>query len=211
MEEDRRRKEKTGETGGYTLQARGTGKKNYKSASKNDSSDTECYNCHKKGHMAKDCWAKGGEREGQGLKGQKGPNWAGHAHQAREDTLNNVSYMVHNNSHQILQYDWILDSATTSHICVIHDTFVNYIPLKDSTIKGLGDSVTAHGCGTIIVNFAINGNTIRHQLHDMLHVSDAPNCLLSISRINKAQGHVEMQDGECIIKDWNYYWKGQSI
>jgi hypothetical protein len=25
----------------------------------------ECYNCHKKGHMAKDCWAKGGGKEGQ--------------------------------------------------------------------------------------------------------------------------------------------------
>ena len=82
LEEDRRWKGRTGETGGYTLQARGTGKENYKSASKNNNSDTECYNCHKKGHMAKDCWAKGGEREGQGLKGQKGPNRAGHAHQA---------------------------------------------------------------------------------------------------------------------------------
>ena len=95
--------------------------------------------------MAKDCWAKGGGQEGQGLKGRKGPNREGHAHQAREDTLNNVSYMAHNNSHQISQYDWILDSATTSHICAIHDAFFDYIPLKDSTIKGLGDPVTAHG------------------------------------------------------------------
>ena len=47
----------------------------------------------------------------------------------------------------------------------------------------------------------------------MLHVPDAPNCLLSIPRIDEAQGHVEMQKGECIIKEkkWNYYWEGQSI
>ena len=25
----------------------------------------ECYNYHKKGHIAKDCWAKGGGKEGQ--------------------------------------------------------------------------------------------------------------------------------------------------
>ena len=35
-------------------------------------SNVECYNCHKKGHMKADCWAKGGGKEGQGPKG-KGP------------------------------------------------------------------------------------------------------------------------------------------
>jgi len=69
LEEDRRRKGRTGESQGYTLQARGTGKGKFKGASKFNSSETECYNCHKKGHMAKDCWAKGGGREGQGPKG----------------------------------------------------------------------------------------------------------------------------------------------
>ena len=31
-------------------------------------SDIECYNCHKKGHVKADCWAKGGGKEGQGPK-----------------------------------------------------------------------------------------------------------------------------------------------
>jgi hypothetical protein len=30
--------------------------------------DIECFNCHKKGHMRSDCWAKEGGKEGQGLK-----------------------------------------------------------------------------------------------------------------------------------------------
>ena len=42
---------------------------------------------------------------------------------------------------------------------------------------------------------------ICHQLWDVLHVPDAPNCLLSIPHIDEAQGHVEMKGGECILKD----------
>ena len=33
-------------------------------------SNIECYNCHKKGHIKPDCWAKGGGKEGQGPKGK---------------------------------------------------------------------------------------------------------------------------------------------
>ncbi|KAJ7187493.1 hypothetical protein GGX14DRAFT_485497 [Mycena pura] len=35
------------------------------------SSTVECYNCHKKGHIKAECWAKGGGKEGQGLKGKE--------------------------------------------------------------------------------------------------------------------------------------------
>ena len=34
--------------------------------SKKSDNDIKCFNCHKKGHKKIDCWAKGGEKEGQG-------------------------------------------------------------------------------------------------------------------------------------------------
>jgi len=35
-----------------------------------DKCKVECHNCHKKGHMKADCWAKGGGKEGQGPRQQ---------------------------------------------------------------------------------------------------------------------------------------------
>jgi hypothetical protein len=41
----------------------------YRNGSKKLKKTMECYNCHKKGHMSKDFWAKGGGKEGQN------PHW----------------------------------------------------------------------------------------------------------------------------------------
>jgi hypothetical protein len=35
-----------------------------------DKANVECFNCHKKGHVKADFWAKGGGKEGQGPKGK---------------------------------------------------------------------------------------------------------------------------------------------
>ena len=44
----------------FAAEAQKTKKKNKR--------DIECFNCHKKGHMRSDCWAKGSGKEGQGPK-----------------------------------------------------------------------------------------------------------------------------------------------
>jgi len=37
----------------------------------NKTKDVECWNCQRKGHIQKDCWKKGGGKEGQGPKQKK--------------------------------------------------------------------------------------------------------------------------------------------
>ena len=84
--------------------------------------DVECYNCHKKGHMSSDCWAKGGGREGQGPKGRREPNRGDRSHQTQDsvnNSLGDCAYMANENLHNFSKYDWVLDSAMTSKICMI--------------------------------------------------------------------------------------------
>ena len=68
LEEDRRQKGCSRDNARTSLQAKGHAQKG-NNLGKNKNPDIECYNCHKKGHMSQDCWAKGGRREGQGPKG----------------------------------------------------------------------------------------------------------------------------------------------
>ena len=80
-EEDHWRKGCITETSGSLFQAKGCNK----SCRKSDT-DKECYNCHKKGHMAKDCWSKGGGSEGKGPKGWGSRKGCHQSNQASEMT-----------------------------------------------------------------------------------------------------------------------------
>jgi hypothetical protein len=99
-----------------------------------EDSEKECFNCHKKGHMVKDCWAKGGGKEGQGPKNrQKGKN-TNRTNQTTDtrNALPDIVYMA--GTHTISPSDWVLDSVTTSHICNNRNAFTNYTELRNSTI-----------------------------------------------------------------------------
>ena len=111
LDEDRQCKERSGNSGETALQAKGK---------RNENVDKECYNCHKKGHLSKDCWAEGGGMEGKGPRGRKGPNRdkKERSNQAEEvnDSLNDVTYIA-GRCISDSKHSWYLDSSTTSHIC----------------------------------------------------------------------------------------------
>ena len=110
--------------------------------------EKDCYNCKKKGHIAADCWAKGGGKEGQGPKGRKGAGKKNRANQAEEinSSLNNACYMA-NNSWGILTYNQQAQEIKSS-LNNTHD--VCYMANNTQEISKydwlLDSSTTSHVC-----------------------------------------------------------------
>ncbi|KIJ42164.1 hypothetical protein M422DRAFT_81072, partial [Sphaerobolus stellatus SS14] len=202
LEEDRRRRSRSEEhSAGTAMQSNNRKFKN----SRSEKSDKECFNCGKTGHVKKDCWSKGGGQEGKGPRGKriKGSRKE-QANQVEESVGNSFSFMAHNGSHDFSKYDWILDSGTTSHISTTQESFVDYKILNGATVKGIGaQPVPAVGRGSVIVKFTVDGNEKKLQLRDVLHVPSAPNCLLSISRLDNGGGKAEFSNGGCQLRNKN--------
>jgi hypothetical protein len=200
LEEERRRKERSGDPQDVAMHSKFANKSDGKKKSGSDS-DKECFNCHKKGHLSRDCWPKGGGKEGQGPKAQKNRKNGERTHQAADkinNTLQDVAYMA---KPSITPKDeWILDSATTSHICNDRMAFVKYFPLRNSTVKGIGKELArATGVGTVVLDFKVDEKTIGHQMRNVLHVPEAPNSLLSVGRFDKAGGTIGFKNGQCFL------------
>jgi hypothetical protein len=144
LEEERRRTKRTGGSQDVAMHgkfAKGDKKKNL------SNSDKECYNCKKKGHVSKDCWAKGGGKEGQGpsskKKSKEKQEKTNQATESINDSLN-IAYVASKASDD--RNIWILDSATTSHISNDKRAFEDLHTLTNSTVKGIGkEPATAAG------------------------------------------------------------------
>jgi len=146
---------------GHTSEAAGSSfqMKSFVKGHRKLDSNKKCYNCHKKGHIVKDCWSKGGGREEKGLKGQ-GSEKGGHRSNQATETINRLlsdaSYMANMDLDWFSKLDWILDSETMSHICTEQDAFSEYIRLSNVTMQGVGKGqAEIKGQGTVIVKFSV--------------------------------------------------------
>jgi hypothetical protein len=81
----------------------------------------ECYNCHKMGHIATDCWSKGGGKDGKGPGRRGKKEKANKADDVASDFVETAEAAKFNN---ISLYSWLADSGTTSHICNNRTAFI---------------------------------------------------------------------------------------
>jgi hypothetical protein len=115
LEEYRRRLEKNGDGNSamYGRDEKGEGRGGKK---------LECYNCHKMGHIAADCWSKGGGKAGKGP-GRRGKKEKAHKADNVGSDFVETAYAAKSNGSSL--YSWLADSGTTSHICNDQSAFAD--------------------------------------------------------------------------------------
>ena len=114
----------------------------------------KCRNFGKKRNYKKDCWAKGGGKEGQALAWFKPKN----ANSAKQSEENEFTFITNSDIVlvAILASDWFADSATTTHITRNKTTSTNYL-VEPLTIEGItpGAILWTHGWGTLTNEFKV--------------------------------------------------------
>jgi hypothetical protein len=167
--------------------------------------DNKCKNCGKIGHKVADCWSKKKKKEKKDK--DKGKGKKNEDKRGEEDTNTMVdneliaigeTYNVMDNVNEVemynfdtyhasnainehlMLYDWLADSATTSHVTHQCEAFISYTPMGDATITGVGGKATIAGRGTIELILTCNGQKYLLTLENVLHVPETKNNLISL-------------------------------
>ena len=136
-------------------------KDKYKSKSKSSKHNRLCYNCHKKGHYAKEC------RSPKSIvvpaQTQNGKDFVGNC---QEDNSNiNISqrgYVLFDNLACTTNDNmtdcnrWLLDSGASMHICNNKSWFIDLAPENSSVLVGDNRHIQVLGRGTVNINGVIN-------------------------------------------------------
>ena len=179
----------------------------------------KCGSCGKFNHTTAECWGKEDPKSSMNKRKRKGKapkERANQAHETKDELMDtdeiafvapaDVSTMNDSNDDRISSYSWVADSATTSHITNQRSAFIEYMPLQEKKITGIGNIGTeAQGCGTIQIVSCVNEKNITITLRDTLYAPKAVNNLLSLSRLDEEGGTAHINDGQIILSDKNHH------
>jgi hypothetical protein len=88
------------------------------------------------------------------------------------------------NDEPVLYYDWMVNSATTSHICIHHNVFSTYISITEDKANPIisvkGKTTHADGHATVKVKSLYANKEYTLILKDVLHVPGNRNNLISL-------------------------------
>ena len=145
----------------------------------------KCYNCGKKGHMAKDCWSKKGLVESHAATCNSEDEWDA---QASFAAIEELAFTATTSEYIDYEKDWIIDSGCSNHMTGDKEK------LQDlSEYKGRHVVVTANNSklpiahiGNTVVSPQYNTNDV--SLQNVYHVPGMKKNLLSVSQLTSS-GH----------------------
>jgi hypothetical protein len=89
----------------------------------------------------------------------------------------------------LIYYNWLADSATTSHVTNQHDAFKTFKPLNGITVSGVENvKEKAKGRGTVVLISYYDGHKYMLELQDVLYIPTNRNNLLSLGKWDKGGG-----------------------
>jgi len=110
----------------------------------------------------------------------------------KSDVNNSSEYDTH-----LLYYDWLGDSATTSHVSNRREAFKTFHPLSGTKVSGVGNIKTeAKGRGTVELMSTYNDKDYILEFENVLYIPTNRNNLISLGRWDKAGGRYT-GGGEC--------------
>ncbi|KAM2243153.1 hypothetical protein PS2_009934 [Malus domestica] len=152
--------------------------------------DGECYNCGKKGHMAKDCWTKKEPVESNTATSSSKENsedgWDAEALFATEEE--ELALMVTTPERIDYNNDWIVDSGCSNHMTGDKQKLQNLFEYKGSRVVVTANNSRlpiAH-IGKTIVTPRYNSNQV--PLQDVYHVPGMKKNLLYVAQLTSS-GH----------------------
>jgi GAG-pre-integrase domain len=118
------------------------------------------------------------------------------------------------NDEHTLYYDWLADSATTSHVSNQRNAFISYQPLRKTSVAGVGNmKASAEGRGTVELESQCDGHKYVLRLENVLYVPSNRNNLISLGRWDAAGGRYYGGEGylTMVTKDGKRVAKGTKI
>jgi hypothetical protein len=188
----------------------------------------KCTKCGFLGHLEKDCEGKGKKRKGENKSGpKKKKKKADESNNLEEEiacVLEEDQEMYNYDScdsidlneidEKLIYYDWLADSATTSHVSNSLEAFTSFQPLQKARITGVGNTSThAEGRGTVELESQMDGQRFIIKLLDVLYIPSNKQNLFSLGRWDKSGGRYIGGKGQLtlVTKDGKRVAKGQKV
>lgn len=144
----------------------------------------QCFNCGKRGHYARDCWAKANDNSGSG---------------SRYEDHSNVAFSVSEGSEGDC---WVMDSGATAHMCKERKAFSEYVEATTARIVSSAKSsaqLRVLGQGTVMLRVWNGTGWTNARLENALHVQDLTKNLFSLTAAAARGMKVEISHNGCVV------------